>query len=317
MWTANALAILAALSYYDDDHTASFVDLSGTTIRAGGGGAANDYINGTIVVRAGSGTTPPTVADYKLEEEINGLSYACDSKSINSSATSNFDFIAIGSTVATNTTNHPVTITELIWRSYYGNHYICLAREVIEPIVLQPGEATVLNMKFGSDKIFSYNLYSGIGAIFSLGWWTYRSKDGTTYSSQSAASSTKDAIYQHRRGVAVNSRIFVGSGTKIPDALDLWLDNELTDISYSGATTTLKYSRDDIINSGGYFLSKSILVTNTSSETKNINEIALCNSAMYILSNKTVPVFFCREVLDEPIILEPGESVSLSMSLRV
>lgn len=88
----------------------------------------------------GTGTTPATVADIKLENVTEDYEIVTQTKDIPLKFSSSMINIT---RVIRNTGNAPLTISEVGLYASYANAFtgaIMLAREVIEPITLQPGE---------------------------------------------------------------------------------------------------------------------------------------------------------------------------------
>lgn len=88
----------------------------------------------------GTGTTPATVADIKLENVTEDYEIVTQTKAI----PLNFSSSMINITrVIQNTGNAPLTISEVGLYASYANAFtgaVMLAREVIEPVTLQLGE---------------------------------------------------------------------------------------------------------------------------------------------------------------------------------
>ena len=95
----------------------------------------------------GSGTTPPTINDYKLENFINsGLSYGAaniDSTSVQG--------VITYSQVVTNTSTEDITINEVALFTKNGSVVdyatTIFTRSVIEPLVLKPNDTKVVVLK--------------------------------------------------------------------------------------------------------------------------------------------------------------------------
>lgn len=88
----------------------------------------------------GTGTTPATVADIKLENVTEDYEIVTQTKAIPLKFSSSMINIT---RVIQNTGNAPLTISEVGLYASYANAFtgaIMLAREVIEPVTLQPGE---------------------------------------------------------------------------------------------------------------------------------------------------------------------------------
>ena len=95
----------------------------------------------------GSGTTPPTINDIKLENFINsGLSYGAaniDSTSVQG--------VITYSQVVTNTSTEDITINEVALFTKNGNQVdyatVIFTRSVIEPLILKPNDTKVVVLK--------------------------------------------------------------------------------------------------------------------------------------------------------------------------
>lgn len=88
----------------------------------------------------GTGTTPATVADIKLENVTEDYEIVTQTKAIPLKFSSSMINIT---RVIQNTGNAPLTISEVGLYASYASAFtgaIMLAREVIEPVTLQPGE---------------------------------------------------------------------------------------------------------------------------------------------------------------------------------
>lgn len=88
----------------------------------------------------GTGTTPATVADIKLENVAEDYEVITQTKDMPLKFSSSIMTIT---RVIRNTGNAPLTISEVgLYASYAGafTGAMMLAREVIEPVTLQPGE---------------------------------------------------------------------------------------------------------------------------------------------------------------------------------
>ena len=93
-----------------------------------------------IYLVLGTGTTPATVADIKLENVTEDYEIVTQTKAIPLKFSSSMINIT---RVIQNTGNAPLTISEVGLYASYANAFtgaMMLAREVIEPVTLQPGE---------------------------------------------------------------------------------------------------------------------------------------------------------------------------------
>lgn len=105
----------------------------------------------------GSGTTPPTINDIKLENFINsGLSYGAaniDSTSVQG--------VITYSQVVTNTSTEDITINEvaLFTQNGVGDATTIFTRSVIEPLILKPNDTKVVVLKIDF-RTLTENIYN-------------------------------------------------------------------------------------------------------------------------------------------------------------
>ena len=103
--------------------------------------------------KIGTGTTPPKVTDYKIENEIDASKYQT---SISNIKVTNFD--NEGSTqcinvTVTNISGEPLTVSEIGLENWGGsvdseNFHLLLAREVFDtPITIPPGGVQAFSLK--------------------------------------------------------------------------------------------------------------------------------------------------------------------------
>ena len=93
-----------------------------------------------IYLVLGTGTTPATAADIKLENVTEDYEVVTQTKDVPLKFSSSIITIT---RVIRNTGNAPLTISEVGLYASYANAFtgaMMLAREVIEPVTLQPGE---------------------------------------------------------------------------------------------------------------------------------------------------------------------------------
>ena len=104
----------------------------------------------TLVV--GSGTTEPTVNDFRLESPVSSLSVVTSSNSGNRAISYDDNFIYTLSKTFRNNTENPITITELGAYSQElpnSGGVIMYAREVISPVTIQPGATYSFSITIG------------------------------------------------------------------------------------------------------------------------------------------------------------------------
>ena len=102
--------------------------------------APSDNRSNGVYLVLGTGTTPATAADIKLENVTEDYEVITQTK--DSPLTFSSSIITI-TRVIRNTGNAPLTISEVGLYASLANAFtgaIMLAREVIEPVTLQPGE---------------------------------------------------------------------------------------------------------------------------------------------------------------------------------
>ena len=93
--------------------------------------------------KIGTGTTPPKVTDYKIENEIDASKYQT---SISNIKVTNFDNEGITqciNVIVTNISGEPLTVSEIGLENWGGNasdqHHLLIAREVFDtPITISP-----------------------------------------------------------------------------------------------------------------------------------------------------------------------------------
>lgn len=93
-----------------------------------------------VYIVLGTGTTPATAADIKLENVTEDYEIVTQTKDVPLKFSSSIMTIT---RVIRNTGNAPLTISEVGLYASYANTFtgaMMLAREVIEPVTLQPGE---------------------------------------------------------------------------------------------------------------------------------------------------------------------------------
>ena len=97
----------------------------------------------------GTGTTPPTYSDYKMENYNTGLTYS--NSTISWSAPN-----VIITESATNNTNANIIVSELgvfgLEDGRASNRKILLTRNVISPVTIKPNETKTFTVKINFDK---------------------------------------------------------------------------------------------------------------------------------------------------------------------
>ena len=113
---------------------------------SGSNGFDFGYCKGIIL---GTGTTPPTYSDYRMENYNTGLTYS------NSTASWSAPNVIITES-ATNNTDANIIVSELgvfgLEDGRASNKKILLTRNVIEPVTIKPGETKTFTVKINFDK---------------------------------------------------------------------------------------------------------------------------------------------------------------------
>ena len=114
---------------------------------SGSNGFDFGYCKGIIL---GTGTTPPTYSDYRMENYNTGLTYS------NSTASWSAPNVIITES-ATNNTDADITVSEIGMfgmdsgsNEYYNK--VLYTRNVIEPVTIKPGETKTFTVKINFDK---------------------------------------------------------------------------------------------------------------------------------------------------------------------
>ena len=113
---------------------------------SGSNGFDFGYCKGIVL---GTGTTPPTYSDYRMENYNTGLTYS------NSTASWSAPNVIITES-ATNNTDANIIVSELgvfgLEDGRASNKKILLTRNVIEPVTIKPGETKTFTVKINFDK---------------------------------------------------------------------------------------------------------------------------------------------------------------------
>lgn len=102
----------------------------------------------------------------------------------------------------------------------------------------------------------------------------------------------------------------VGDGDTPPTSEDYALDNDITS-SFSNVTIS---SVSTTATSENTTITYIITGTNSTSDTLTIREIGYVKDIYYSQSFNTVPVLMAREVLDEPIVVEPNQTFTINFT---
>lgn len=121
------------------------------------GTAFNAATAGKVTIIFGTGTTPVTFDDYRIETPIaSGLSLAnINTSLLSKTAYINNSYAFKTTATVTNTSDSNITINEIALNSDGDAVTMCIYREVLsEPIVLAPNESVVIEFNFaGSNMI--------------------------------------------------------------------------------------------------------------------------------------------------------------------
>jgi hypothetical protein len=125
--------------------------------------STDTYTRGIIDI--GSGTTTPTSSDYCMENENTTLTYLSDVSDAPIGGQYDKNYIYSCTTTYKNNTNNPITVTELgLYRTSSGNRAsvpieestpienmgVLIAREVIDPVIINPSEVKSFTMVIGN-----------------------------------------------------------------------------------------------------------------------------------------------------------------------
>lgn len=109
--------------------------------------AVNDGSAPSYSIFVGSGNTPTTLDTYKLENEVALLAsdVTISVSSISNAAKSG---LFVLSRLFTNTGDSQVSISEaVLTMNSQGRYNVVLAREVFEPVILNPGDSVSIHIK--------------------------------------------------------------------------------------------------------------------------------------------------------------------------
>lgn len=134
----------------------------------------------------------------------------------------------------------------------------------------------------------------------------------TTYSSQ--VNSFVAALYNER--VEVNCDMIVGSSNEAENIEDYKLKAELTELS----KTNIQFAHIGYVEGGKHEIIFTKTFTNNTDSPVTINEVGLTKIYLkYHYTTKVItetgPYLIARNVLDKPIVVESGKTVTVSMTL--
>ena len=125
------------------------------TVKLINGNDWNTSLNGSVLwnffaaakMLVGSGSSEPTIDDYRLENELDGvltvLSTGNDSSTLPITikySDENYHYIQVTRTYR-NDTDHAITVCEAAVWIPYSNYNFIVSRDVIDPVVIDVGEA--------------------------------------------------------------------------------------------------------------------------------------------------------------------------------
>ena len=126
-------------------HSLGGVSLSKALSSVGDGGNNSEpTYNGnmnTYYLCLGSGTTPPTFNDYKIESPLNMSNLTITNSTYGGS---NHKYTA--SAVLQNTSSENFTFSEIVTAGYNGGCKVALTRDVISPVTIEPGKSKTITI---------------------------------------------------------------------------------------------------------------------------------------------------------------------------
>ena len=186
--------------------------------------------------------------------------------------------------------------------AYYRlRYYSTVLRATAEPLSSIAVPSTTM-----CDGTKKTALYRGYG--FSSGYYDgLRCAYAPPYSGMK---SQADGYIIYSSDFWVPSNILVGTGTTPPTAADYCMENELVDELTFQSVATRVYDDGRLV----YFKT----MTNNSGETLTITEVGLSegwmNNATLSTGNPKPQVLVMREVLEEPIVVAPGGTFTVSVT---
>ena len=113
------------------------------------------YIFSSMTIVVGSGNTAPDVFDYAMDNQIDTLTVIA-SNGTNNNSTGSYanNYIGVFSKTFENNTESDIVVSEvgIMSASNLGtpyDKYFLLARDVIEPVTIAPGETYTFTMRIG------------------------------------------------------------------------------------------------------------------------------------------------------------------------
>lgn len=138
----------------------TYINIDGTTTTVSGSYVANCayHCQNTALLVPGSGTTAPTASDYCAENEITELTETGSGTDFSSKTAVTYEmpyhFLTVTRTFR-NDTDSNITVAEICFygkpTNNGGQKYAMLAREVISPVVIAPGESYSFSLTIGEE----------------------------------------------------------------------------------------------------------------------------------------------------------------------
>lgn len=152
MLTRNGKAILKWNR--DKDVAVTLQNTGGSSVSVAFGqntsyGARQALFSDAMTLKVGSGTSEPTIDDINLDNMIQDLSVLTSAHTAGNTPNYDQNYIYNMSITYKNSTNNPITVSEIGWMtSYDGNTYL-LARNVIDPVTIEPEKTYTFSLQIG------------------------------------------------------------------------------------------------------------------------------------------------------------------------
>lgn len=99
----------------------------------------------------------------------------------------------------------------------------------------------------------------------------------------------------------------LGDGTTEPESTDYALDSDIT-----SSFSNISVIESSVATSDDLTTTFTITGTNSTSQNLTIAEIGYVKSIYYAQTSGTIPVMMARELLDEPLIVAPDETFTIT-----
>ena len=144
------------------------------------------------------------------------------------------------------------------------------------------------------------------------------STDGTLYNHDYYYNNTNDTVFSAMSSFtnsATSSGVIIGTGTTPATASDYKLESQLLSASVKfNGTTSVSYNMDD----DGVSLFSTTNAQNVGTEPIAVSEVGLVGKLFYGSgSSNLCNVLLDRTVLEEPIVINPGETKQLTYTIRM